>query len=141
MIFSRLGFSGDNKNRKTIDDNMIPLINIVFLLLIFFMVSAQISAISGANIDPPLTSSEEKNKQDLTAVVIEIKSRDSVYVNNKKISIAQLAVHLAGGSVASVAVRGDKTLAAKDLDVVLKALRDANVKNIVLFAKQGRMTP
>lgn len=41
------------------DDNLIPLINIVFLLLIFFMVAGQIAPQQDMTIDPPESASEK----------------------------------------------------------------------------------
>ncbi len=45
------------RTRSTSDSRLIPMINVVFLLLIFFMIAGQISALNPGAVQLPLASS------------------------------------------------------------------------------------
>ncbi|GGO84127.1 hypothetical protein GCM10011348_29650 [Marinobacterium nitratireducens] len=48
------------QGKTTSDDNLIPLINVVFLMLIFFMVAGQISRSDAVRIVPPASISDKR---------------------------------------------------------------------------------
>lgn len=58
------------KRRNSDDDNLIPLINIVFLMLIFFIVAGQIEASDGVKIESPSSVSDTKLTAERLKVVI-----------------------------------------------------------------------
>lgn len=52
------------------DDSLVPLINIVFLMLIFFMVAGHISQSDPIKVQPPLSSSETKQIEQPLVIVV-----------------------------------------------------------------------
>lgn len=58
------------KRKANDDDNLIPLINIVFLMLIFFIVAGQIEASDGVKIESPKSVSDTKLTAEHLKVVI-----------------------------------------------------------------------
>ena len=67
-----MNFTGQEAPRKdNSDDQLIPLINIVFLMLIFFMVAGQISEQDAQYIAPPESISETPIDPDAPRVLID----------------------------------------------------------------------
>tara|TARA_R110001583_G_scaffold195556_1_gene376165 strand:+ start:48573 stop:49010 length:438 start_codon:yes stop_codon:yes gene_type:complete len=58
------------KRSNSDDDNLIPLINIVFLMLIFFMVAGQIQPSDGVKVESPNSISDTKLTPERLKVVI-----------------------------------------------------------------------
>lgn len=71
--------------KHSIDDNMIPLINIVFLMLIFFMVAGHISQKSAIKVALPYSISEGHQQDD--ALVLMIDSNGELGFENKPIPV------------------------------------------------------
>ena len=115
------------------DDNLIPLINIVFLLLVFFMVAGQIRAMPNAELTLP--SSNLEQQPDATRVLLELNQHNEIRLNGNLIAAADLPASLqslamtnsdsAPGSSAalSIALFVDKQITATQLTQLLKPLR------------------
>lgn len=122
------------QRRSSSDDNMIPLINIVFLLLIFFMVAGQIQKRPNASIDVP-TMNHLETPANLQHFV-EINANGILSMDENTITPSQLANALLNLSAISPTTPIDLTLVidqrvtARQLEDVLSELRP--LKNIVL---------
>lgn len=77
------------RNRDTLELNLTPLIDVVFLLLIFFMVSTTFSKETQLVIDLPESSIEETSLEE-EVVDISISKRGSIAVNQRLILDADL---------------------------------------------------
>lgn len=77
------------EKRDVVNLDITPLIDVVFLLLIFFMVSTTFEHNSEINITLP-TSSKENTEAKPDAVNIGLDSQGNVYINNKALINAQL---------------------------------------------------
>jgi biopolymer transport protein ExbD len=75
--------------RDEIDLDITPLIDVVFLLLIFFMVSTTFEHNSEINITLP-SSSKEMTEAKPDAVNVGLDSQGSVYINDKALVNAQI---------------------------------------------------
>lgn len=121
------------QRRSNSDDNMIPLINIVFLLLIFFMVAGHIQKRPDAAIDVPTLNHLETpaNLQHF----IEINAEGVVSMNEEIMTPLQLARVLASAeappsSVIDLTLVIDQRVTARQLENILSELRP--LKNIAL---------
>jgi biopolymer transport protein ExbD len=76
------------KHRTTADMNMTPMIDIVFLLIIFFMTVTQVSEINKERLPLPQQAGAEDQKP--TAITININRAGDVIVSGNTISMAQL---------------------------------------------------
>ena len=76
--------------REEIDINLTPLIDIVFLLLIFFMVSTTFERKSAINVTLPKASQESTGGRD-EAIHVAIDARGRVYVNGRALPDARHA--------------------------------------------------
>lgn len=72
--------------------NMTPLIDCVLLLLIFFMLSSSFVLRTGINVDLP--KARAPKLEDQQDIVITITRTNEIFLNNEKISSAQLPVAL-----------------------------------------------
>ena len=98
--------------RDEIDLNLTPLIDVVFLLLIFFMVSTTFEKTSKLKIDLPEATSQATPQPDKKIVVgIDVKGR--YYINDRQLVNTQLKTL----KIALLKIAGDN----KDIPIVLRA--------------------
>ncbi|MCK4379333.1 MAG: biopolymer transporter ExbD, partial [Deltaproteobacteria bacterium] len=77
------------RNRDDVQLDVTPLVDVVFLLLIFFMLSTTLSINPGIKVDLPKASAEQvKRKKSTVRVAIEASGR--IYADGKKISLQKL---------------------------------------------------
>ncbi|MFA7556057.1 MAG: biopolymer transporter ExbD [Spongiibacteraceae bacterium] len=121
------------------DDNMIPLINIVFLLLIFFMVAGHISQLSEGALNLPKTMAERSADEE--ALVLQMNTEQQLFLNGEQIELADLEPVLKGDVVLAaglarygLALQVDKTVTAAELDPVLSTLRQIGIAKVQLHA-------
>jgi len=117
---------------------MIPLIDIVFLLLVFFIYGMLSMAVHRAL--PVMLPKSTTAGLDKTAhLSITVESDGSVYVDKEPIPIAGLAEKLAGMSIASrdsaVLLFADKNISYQYLFKVLDQIRRAGLTRISLQAE------
>ena len=124
------------------DDHLIPLINIVFLMLIFFMIAGQIVPTDSLKIEPPSSSIEQPAPPEDIAVLVD--TQGHVAVNGEAVSLEELAARLkqllSAGDMAQapqIALKVDAQLAASELSKVLDALREAEATKVTLFTIRG----
>ena len=120
------------RHRRLADDNMIPLINIVFLLLIFFMIAGQIRNASPAL---ELPSGEQGQEPANTAMRLAVMPDGSLELNGETTDEAALLETLSASKPA-ITLFVDHRLQASDLDTVLGTLRRAGVASVTLLTKR-----
>lgn len=117
------------KRSATIDESMVPAINIVFLLLIFFMIAGKIEAQK-----QPLTIPSSSSESELVTSEVEIQiSVDGLYFLNSlpiKESLYLELQRLVLNDQSVVTVLVDRELPATVLDPVLNAVRKLGIKNL-----------
>tara|TARA_X000000368_G_C22977524_1_gene688316 strand:- start:771 stop:1193 length:423 start_codon:yes stop_codon:yes gene_type:complete len=124
-----MAFSG-NKNRIIIPIvEMTPMIDIVFLLIIFFMVAAQFAQEAHVELDLPEEQGQEQIEEIQQLLVINIVSDGLIILDNSKgaISIDQLSYSIGktlddGGQWKNISIRADENSRAEVLNKVLKLL-------------------
>jgi biopolymer transport protein ExbD len=129
------------KSRNNDDDDLIPLINIVFLLLIFFMIAGQISSTENQAIEPPISVSDKPLIK--PAMVVTIDRQQQLTLNGSAINTVQLerALQQYLNSTVSpdlnVAVKADASISAAQLDTLLKLFRSHGIASITLFTRRS----
>lgn len=121
----------ENTGKKiTSDDGLIPMINIVFLLLIFFMVAGQISTITPTDLELPLSKSDAE--LDTTDTQIYIERDGSMLVNGSPVlgSLEQALIDSGTSNDSVIVCRVHNTLPASVLDPVMKAARSLGLTQI-----------
>jgi biopolymer transport protein ExbD len=134
--FSKLLRKGSFKR----EINIIPLINIVFLLLVFFLVTGNPESSNYGLTLPVVEKMEESQPVSLTT--IEIIESGEISVNGEKIAVSELskivknrrAKH--GGD--SVLIMADKSLSGLALVNIMEKLEQAGITNVSLLSERQR---
>lgn len=119
--------------------NMVPMIDVVFQLIIYFMVATTIIITPGIALVLPSSATAEPTA--LSRLVVTVVSREEVYFNKERYTMDSLNARLAGVSekereeIKSVVLEGDRTIAYSLLVEVLDALRRHGFKAINLRMK------
>jgi len=116
--------------------NMVPMIDVVFQLIIYFMVATTIIITPGIALVLPSSATAEPTA--MSRLVITVVSREEIYVNKERYTMNSLNARLAGVSatekkeIKSVVLDGDRAISYSLLVEVLDALRRHGFKAINL---------
>ena len=125
-----------NKINKTYnDDNLLPLVNIIFLLLIFFMLAGVIAKqkemydidLASAVIDEYV----EKDKH-----ILFIKSNGDVIFNDEAITIKTLDEKLKLIDDETITIAADKLVTTGKLNKILFKLNKNKISNVTLLSNE-----
>lgn len=113
-----------------------PLIDIVFIMLIFFIVTATFIKEPGTTVNKPIASTAESKSK--ANILIAIDSVDNVWIDRRRIdpraikpSIERL---LSENPQGSVIIQADNNSTNEVLVLVMDAAREAGVGNIAISA-------
>lgn len=122
--------------RQSLELNIAPLIDMVFILLIFFLVTTSFVRETGVDVKRPsaITAVSQENATILIAVTAE----NQIYVDRRLVDVRAVRVHVERalaenpqGSVVIVADRGSRTGTAIQ---VMDACRQAGAENVAIAA-------
>ncbi len=118
--------------------DMTPMIDIVFLLIIFFMTVSQISRVNEEPLELPLTKSQGTEEQDQTTVTININDNGELVISGAQRSLpdAILAVtdELAKvgnePSLIKVLIRCSRSARSESVNELVKQLNDLGIRQV-----------
>lgn len=132
MAFSMGGNSGGGRSKfrgfaPMAEMNIVPLVDVVMVLLIIFMLTAQVMEF-GLEVEVPKVRQERTSAQELP--VITITKNGWLYLNEKEVNINDLAnaLHQRFGNVTSAYVRADKDTIWDVIAQVVSALGEAKIQ-------------
>ena len=118
------------RNKRDTNFSMSSMSDIVFLLLIFFMLTSTLAAPNAIKLLLPSSQSKTMSKQTVT---VYINKERNIYVEERKVDPANLENVLfsliRNEQAASVVLRSDKTIPVQDIVVVIDAINSINQKN------------
>ena len=121
------------------DVNLVPLINIVFLLLIFFMVSSTFITPDEFNIDLP--ESEQVQVSQLQPIVVLIGVDGGLALNNRELDLDDLELSLAAALAidpdAEVLIRADAEATTADVVNVLRGARAVGIERVAMATREA----
>lgn len=120
--------------RREETENIIPLINIVFLLLIFFMLTGVLSAPDLFEVTPPESAATTEAAPDAEILLA---TDGRLAVDGEPASLEDLPALLEGRTEGEVALRADGDVPAHHLMAVMDALRTAGVASVSLVTLQA----
>ncbi len=127
----------DSGKSNSSDDNLIPLINIVFLMLIFFMVAGQIQRTDSIKIEPPQSVSSLSPEDEKVSLIIV--HDGSIHLEDTAVELDQLAnllaLQISHQPTSSLLIKTDATLPAEKLYEILKYVRAAGFQKISLATR------
>ena len=116
--------------------NLTPLIDMVFILLIFFIVTAKFSTESGVEVARPQAQSAQP--QQLTTIVITVTKESEIWLENRIVNPRSLRSHIerlhAENPEGSVIIRADKSAPTGLTIQVLDQARLAGVNHVSVAA-------
>jgi biopolymer transport protein ExbD len=116
--------------------NLIPMIDVVFQLVVFFMVSTTFIITPGISLVLP--SSQTAEPVVMSKLVITVVSRDEIYLNKEQYTLASLSSRLAEipeeekKQIKTVILEGDRTISYSLLVEILDVLRMNGFKGVNL---------
>jgi len=124
--------------RKRPRIEMLPLIDIVFLLLVFFIYAMLSMAVHKAlPVALPQSSTAKIDKKQIVSITI--LANGNIYVDKQKISLEHLKRHLqdvlARSGIDGVSIFADKTVSYQDLFHTMDQVRLAGITRISLQAE------
>lgn len=125
-------------------ENTIPLINVVFLMLIFFLIMGTVSTPLSSNVNPAITSllplvPPHQN-------VVEIDKDGQIFFRKQALSLTALVEILPQssahekGSAEVVKLAADKKLQVDRLIEILDKLKSAGIRNVRLITVNGEVS-
>lgn len=115
-----------NPDRPRGDHGLVPLINVVFLLLAFFMIAGQIQRADLVRVEPPVSVSESIPAERRTEVVVD--RNGTVYLDGKAVELESLTDALGLPNDAKAA--SDVGLWDQPTDILVKADADLEVAKL-----------
>ncbi len=117
--------------------DLIPMIDVVFQLVVFFMVSSTFALTPGIALDLPESQSSEPVV--INRLVVTVASESEFYVNRERVALDEMAPTLLGlggsaeeGEALSAIVEADSAVSYATIVRVLDVLRSAGYRGIAL---------
>ena len=126
------------RTRESLSPDLTPLIDVVFLLLIFFMVSTVFKKEELALLlNLPSSSSEDSKESKSETLNIEL-SKSEIALNGKKYDLTQLEENLKGikKTETPVFLRVDEVVEYKRVVLILDLLKKYKLSNLSLITKK-----
>ena len=115
------------------EDNLLPLVNIIFLLLIFFMLAGVIVKQKELhNVNLASATIEEYIEQDKNTLFIN--ADGSLTLNDQSITESLLKENLILLKTENILIAADGSLDSSSLNKILLILSDSKIKNVTLLS-------
>src|SRR5210317_2149753 len=132
--------------RKHLDDihvdeeeseiNLTPMLDVVFIMLIFFIVTASFIKEAGIDVDRPDAPTAES--QDAAAILIAISANDEIWIDRRQTepnAVRGMIERLhAENPKGSIVIQADEESTNEMLVIVMEAAKQAGVPNVAIAA-------
>lgn len=116
--------------------DLTPMIDVVLLLIIFFMLSSQFAQAQRRPIDVPLERGEQTPKESADLVIVDIDGPDRYFVSGTKMTLAEVAGTMerelkrrsSGAAPLDLVVRAPRASPAAELNRLAEALAKVGVR-------------
>ena len=119
------------------EPNITPMLDVVFILLIFFIVTANFIKEPGLEINRP--DSDTAETQENAAILIAVGANDEVWMDGRRIDVRQVKANvvkmLADNPQGSVVIQADEKAVADTIIKVMDGAREAGVNAISLASE------
>ncbi len=127
------GFGGDEEENEI---NLTPMLDVVFIMLIFFIVTA--SFIKEAGIDVNRPEAVTADSMEDASILIAISANDEIWIDRKQVDPRAVRSSIermhAENPKGSIVIQADKESTNEMLTVVLEAAKQAGVSNVAISA-------
>ena len=119
------------------DINLTPMLDVVFILLIFFIVTANFIKEPGLEVNRP--DAETSAIQENAAILIAIGATNDIWIDGRRIDVRQVKANitklLADNPQGSVVIQADEKATADSIIAVMDQSREAGVFQISLASE------
>lgn len=126
-----------NQEQDSTQVDLTPMLDVVFILLIFFIVTTSFVSESGIEVDPPQAATAEVQAQ--ASILLAITSEGEVWVDGQPLTLSALGPVVARLQAerpqSSVVIQADKASKSGRLVEVMDRLRLAGIDKISLAAQ------
>lgn len=121
---------------KTGQPDIVPLINVVFLLLIFFMLTSGFVFQTGIRVNLPRAVTSEALYKELFVVVID--DKNGIYIDERPIDRDELVsrITLAAKGGESLLIKADKSASLASVIEIWDICRKANIRQVNIATTQ-----
>ena len=138
-------FRNNSNSARAVVIDMTPMIDIVFQLLIFFLVTAQMAQQTRAQLDLPKEQGEEEKQKEIAGLTVNVLADGSIVVNDQTVSLEALdrmideAIAVAGGpDKLKPLIRADRKADSTGLNEVFNRLSGRGLSAIRLATERSR---
>lgn len=122
------------KNRRSADVDITPLIDVLFMLIIFFVLTT--SFIQG-QVDVELPSGKGVSSSAEKAITLSIEKDGTLYWNGRAVTKEDVRALAKGASGRDVLIAGDKASAYGNIAEILSILREEGITSAGLLMQGG----
>ena len=125
-----------SKREEDLEINMTPMLDIVFIMLIFFIVTAVFVKEAGVEVDKPEATQASEQKR--VSIIIAITSNNEIWLNRKEVDIKSVRAIVeklhSENPKGTVSIQADESAKAGVTLDVMKAVRAAGVPQVAISA-------
>ena len=118
-----------NRQEEESKIDITPMLDVVFIMLIFFIVTASFIKESGANVTKPEAETYEKKPK--ATILLAINEKDEIWLDRRKLDPRAVKANLnrlrAENPEGEVIVQADQESSAETVMKVVEALKDAGI--------------
>lgn len=118
--------------------NLTPMLDVVFIMLIFFIVTATFVKETGLTVDKPLAESAKPEK--LASILVAISQEGEIWVENRPVELGALqgviAKLFAENPKGTLSIQADEKAPAYHAVTVIDAAKEAGMTNIILSTEK-----
>lgn len=118
--------------------NITPLIDIVFIMLIFFIVTATFVKETGIDVNRP--DAQTAVLKEKANILIAIDDKNNIWIDRRKVDVRSVRPNIerlhAENPQGSVVIQADKESKTETLIAVMDASRQAGVYNVAIAAQE-----
>ena len=130
----RRSFSNLNQTEAEGEIDITPMLDVVFIMLIFFIVTASFVKESGIEVNRPDASTAQAKPR--ANILIAISANDEIWINKRRVEESQVRANIerlhAENPQVSVVIQADEEAKTRKLVAVMDAARQAGVYDVSL---------
>ncbi len=127
------GMGGDEEENEI---NLTPMLDVVFIMLIFFIVTASFIKEAGINVNRP--EAQTAISMEDASILIAISENDEIWIDRKQVDPRAVRASIermhAENPKGSIVIQADEESTYEMLRVVMEAAKQAGVSNVAISA-------
>ena len=131
------GLSKRKDDEEAGEIDLTPMLDVVFILLIFFIVTSVFVTEAGIDVSKPEASTVEDTSGDM--ILIAVGPQGDIWIDRDQIDPrfirARFELRLADGPNSAVIIQGDESASNEQIMLILKAAREANINDVSISAE------